>query len=70
MKTIIFPLTEEYTIPNILKWKKETIAKMKKNGYEDYITKVWKLDTLDVKEFIFDANDYGKNINNIRIILE
>ena len=36
---------------------------MKENGYEDYITKVWKLDTLDVKEFVFDANDYiGENI--------
>lgn len=58
MKTELFPLTEDYTIKNILNWKKKTVKKMEEQGYVDYSSKVWKLDTLDIKQFVFNSKDY------------
>ena len=57
-KTEIFPITEEYSVKKILQWKKETIVKMNSEGFTDYVFKVWKLEVLDVKEFVFNGKDY------------
>lgn len=57
-KTVIYPITEEYTVKDILTWKKENIAKMSSEGFNDYVFKVWKLEVLDVKEFVFNGREY------------
>ena len=57
-KTVIYPITEEYTVKDILKWKKENIAKMSSEGFNDYVFKVWKLEVLDVKQFVFNGKEY------------
>ena len=57
-KTVIYPITEEYTVKNILTWKKENIAKMSSEGFNNYVFKVWKLEVLDVKQFVFNGKEY------------
>ena len=57
-KTFIYPITEEYTVKSILTWKKETIAKMSSEGFNDYVFKVWKLEVFDVKQFVFNGKEY------------
>lgn len=58
MKTMLFPINEHYSAKKIIEWKKKTISEMEKQGFTEYVPKVWKLDTLDVKEFVFNAKDY------------
>ena len=61
-KTEQYPLVAEYSREAIIKWKREMISKMACEGFHNYSLKIWRLDVLDVKEFIYDSNKYQNTI--------
>jgi len=61
-KTVQYPLVAEYSREAIIKWKRDMIEKMASEGFYNYTLKIWRLDVLDVKEFIYDSNKYQNTI--------
>jgi hypothetical protein len=60
--SVMYPLDSVYTRDAIIKWKKETIETMAQKGFKVKTYKYWRLDVLDVKEFIYDADKYQNKI--------
>lgn len=61
-KTVWYPLDAPYNRESILEWKTKTIEEMGEQGYRVKTYKYWRLDVLDVKEFIYDADKYQNKI--------